>query len=60
MWEAKWGMFTKGKIRKRVLYAKKRMFLRRASADQPMNRSRGPRCRGADDQARHAIGRPRA
>ena len=33
------------------------MLRRRASADQPMKRSRGPRCRGADDQARHAPGR---
>ena len=28
------------------IVGQKRMFLRRASADQPMNRSRGPRCRG--------------
>ena len=40
-----------------MLYARKRMFRRRASALQPMYRSRLPRWRGADDHARHAIGR---
>jgi hypothetical protein len=28
-----------------------------ASGDQPMKRSRGPKCRGADDQARQARSR---
>ena len=31
---------------------------RRTAADQPMKRSRGPRCRGAELHATHASGRP--
>jgi len=47
---------THGRIRKRVLYASRRTLRRRASADQPMKRSRGPRWRGADAHATHAHG----
>ena len=47
---------THGMMRNRVLYAMKRTFRLRASADQPMKRSRGPRCRGAEHHARQAIG----
>src|SRR5712691_11291550 len=54
MCDAKCGTVTHGRIRKRVLYATPRMLRRRASADQPMKRSRGPRWRGAGDRA---IGR---
>src|SRR5207249_3641555 len=55
MWDAKQETWTQGKTRYLELYAIKRMLRRRASRLQPMNRSRGPKCRAAEDHARHAL-----
>jgi len=58
--EAKCGTCTQGRIKNRVLYASSRTLRSRALGSQPMNRSRLPRCRGAEHHATQASGRPPA
>src|SRR5450631_569864 len=60
MCEAKCGTATHGKIKNRVLYANRRRLRLRASALQPIKRSRLAKCHGAEHHARHAITCPLA